>query len=75
MSAKEMFEKLGFNFRKELYKNDVLIQIQFDNNDGSWITISEKEIEYVESHNPKANIPIKLLPAINKILEELRWNK
>ena len=72
MSAKEMFEKLGFNYRKELYKNDEIIEIQFNNNSGTWITISKTKIEYVEEHN-KRELPINLLQAINKQIEELGW--
>lgn len=75
MSAKEMFEKLGFNSRKESYKDNKLIEIQYANyGKGDWITISLEKIEYVEKRNRTDFIPINLLQAINKQVEELHWN-
>lgn len=74
MKAKEMFEKLGFNYRKELYKNDELIEIQFNNHDGTQVTISKEKIEYIENYY-KSQLPFNLLKAINKQVEELGWNK
>ena len=74
MIAKEMFEELGFEYRKELYEKDKLIEIQFNNNNGTWVTISKEKIEYVENHN-KSQLPLNMLKAINKQIEELGWNE
>ena len=73
MTAKEMFEKLGFNYRKELYEKDKLIEIQFNNYNGTWVTISKEKIEYVKDHD-KSKLPLNLLKVINKQIEELGWD-
>lgn len=72
MKAKELFEELGFEYRKELYEKDKLIEIQFNNNNGTWVTISKEKIEYVENCN-KSQLPLNMLKAINKQIEELGW--
>lgn len=70
-SAREMFEELGLDYRKELYRNDELDEIQFSNGD-DWIIISKERIRYVENHNV-CDLPLKFLKPINKLLQELGW--
>ena len=73
ISAREKFSQLGLNYRTELFKNDKLIEIKFSNNDGNWVIISNKKIEYVENHQ-NSKLPLEILKAINKQIEELGWN-
>ena len=75
MNAKEMFEKLGYEERKEEYKNDKIYAITYaDYVNGNWITITLDKIEVV-TNRTKGYLNISMLPAINKQIEELGWNK
>ena len=59
---------------KESDKKDELIEIQYSNySRGNWITISSKTIAYVKGGIRQESIPIYLLQAINKQVEELGW--
>ena len=79
MSAKEMFEKLGYECFDDreyeglpliiLYRNEnngVITKVRFDLPDKKYIT----NIQNIESKNNG-----KLLQAINKQVEELGWNE
>ena len=74
-TAREMFEELGYKEREESYKNNEIISIRYANyRDGNWITIYKNHIECIRN---RANgfLPLNILPAINKQVEELGWNK
>ena len=72
MKAKDIAKDLKFNFRKELYENDKIIEIEFNDGNGTRIVISKEKIEYVEKHNRK-ELPTSLLKLVNKVIEELGW--
>ena len=75
MSAKEMFEKLGYNERKEEFKGDKIYAITFANySKGNWIIITKETIEIVTNRR-NGYLSTSMLPAINKQVEELGWNK
>lgn len=77
MSAKEMFEKLGYEFKKE--KGIGIVYYKFVSNEDKenlcgydWenkVTFFEKQV-YSDKY-----INMDLLQAINKQIEELGWNK
>ena len=86
MSAKEMFEELGFklisygdkeliNYRK--YQQDnVFEQVVFNNNQKNFwcgVTIVKDFNTLIEKHTNPISIDLFLLHAINKQIEELRW--
>ena len=74
MSAKEMFEKLGYKERKDLKPYIGLIKSYFKNYDEIINFYEGKEFmktgEYDGSYS---NISLKELQAINKQIEELGW--
>ena len=75
MSAKEMFKELGYKERKEEFKDDKIYAITFANySEGNWIIITKKTIEIVTNRN-RGYLSTSMLPAINKQIEELGWNK
>lgn len=75
MSAKEMFEELGYNQRTEEFKNDKIYAITFANySKGNWIKITKETIEIVTNRR-SGYLSTSMLPAINKQIEELGWNK
>jgi hypothetical protein len=77
MSAKKMFEKLGYEYKEDdyfiTYENDKLVK---------YVVLFSKEYMCVEI-TPTCNgnihtfvrISEKLLQAINKQIEELGWDK
>ena len=74
MTAKEMFEELGFYFDITEYKN-YKPDYEFIDEDGNAIMfdLEEKKIDigtntYIRIRNPK-----KFVEAINKQIEELGW--
>ena len=74
MSAKEMFEKFGYNERREEFKNDRIYAITYaDYKKGNWIKITKEKIEIVKDRTI-GYLDTLLLPAINKQIEELGWN-
>lgn len=73
MTAREMFEKFGLDDYSIDFKKGGISRIRYTDGNGTWIDISEKEIEYVEKHS-KCNLPTKFLKAINKQIEELGWD-
>lgn len=75
MSAREMFKELGYNERKEEFKDDKIYAITFANySKGNWIKITKETIEIVRNRI-NGYLSISMLPAINKQVEELGWNK
>jgi flagellar basal body rod protein FlgB len=75
MSAKTMFENLGYEERKEEYKNDKIFAITYtDYEDGNWIKITKETIEVVRNRT-NGYLSVSTLPAINKQIEELHWNE
>lgn len=71
MSAKEMFEELGYTNRKEEFINDEIFSITFTNYEkGDWVEITKERIEVVKDRN-KGYLDIPTLQAINKQVEEL----
>lgn len=74
MSAKEMFEKLGYKERTEEFKNDKLIAITYaDYENGNWIEITNKTIKVVKNRRDGC-LFVSELQAINKQIEELGWD-
>lgn len=74
MSAKEMFEKFGYNERREEFKNDrIYAIIHADYRKGNWIKITKETIEVVKNRT-NGYLDTSLLPAINKQIEEL-WGE
>lgn len=83
MSAKEMFEKLGYEYIEYLeYCNSFCYKNKAHNLEGSWLEISFnlniKTIDtYMCNHDSltkfRCNIDMSLLQAINKQVEELGW--
>lgn len=74
MTAKEMFEKLGYEYKKyadyinyEKNVNNTIHMISFDNRSH---TITKHQIS-----DRYLSITIPELQAINKQVEELQWNK
>lgn len=83
MTAKEMFEELGYYYRKtnneiivfevwqnglsELHHNEIL---RFKKYDRKWWELQPKKILHFDLKN---DINIKLFKAINKQIEELGW--
>lgn len=68
MTAKEIFEKLGY-IEKEKY----LTFVEYVNEDGDrhiWFNKNNETIEV-----PEDEFDVSLLKAINKQIEELGWNK
>ena len=73
MSAREMFEKLGYKERKEEYKNNKIYAITYaDYENGNWITITLENIEVV-TNRTKGYLNTSILPAINQQIKELGW--
>ena len=68
MSAKEMFEELGYN---KVVSNDFLIE--YTNYEITKKVVFYKILKEVLSY--EATLTIPLLKAINKQVEELGWNK
>lgn len=72
MSAKEMFEELGYKLDKEPRFGSTISYTQYYS-DGCYriydLVFYDKTIEVQEEH-----INLKLLKAINKQVEELGWN-
>ena len=86
MSAKEMFEQLGYklisygdkelvNYRK--YQQDnIFEQVVFNNNQKKFwcgVTIVKNFDTLIEKHTNPISIDLSLLQAINKQIEELGW--
>ena len=89
MTAKEMFEELGYmrkiqhsiyeyedvKYIKDNNKTNTKRIIEFSNN-GKYIDITEQFKEELPTDNINYNyIDFKELKAINKQVEELQWNK
>ena len=72
MSAKEMFEELGYKFVSDdinyiIYEYDEIFRLKFDKNN---------KIIDIWCERPMYNtLDFEELQAINKQIEELEWNK
>ena len=81
MSAKEMFEELGYFYKN--YGNEIIIFEIWENgfhelkhNEILRFSKNAKERLYLKPHNVlkiECDIPVNLLKAINKQIEELGW--
>lgn len=79
MSAKEMFEKLGYTYQ-EVYFEDELDEINYSEN-GRWalqiiFSLNHKNIIVYRKYEGKSRpiaISVEILQAINKQVEELGW--
>ena len=74
MNAKEMFKKLKLNYRNIKCIDEEIVEILYHNDAGTRVDISKEGIEYVENYNERP-LPLYFLPAVNKQIEEFRWNK
>lgn len=73
MTAKEMFKKIKLNCYDVSYIDNEIVEVLYYN-DNDTVDISKKGITYTENGNKKP-LPLYFLPAVNKQLEELGWNK
>lgn len=75
MSAKEMFEELGYYFDKNNFDkdNDILIY-RADYDRVSNITFYKAGLYSITIYDTGEKISNELLEAINKQIEELHWN-
>lgn len=78
MSAKEMFEELGYEYN-ECYFEGQLDEITYSKS-GRWtpqimFSLNHKTVKVYRQENKSSNFDMKLLKAINKQVEELGWNK
>ena len=67
MSAKELFEELGYEYERNEV-NQICV-CNTDSDEWLWFYLERKTFEYNEE------IYIDLLKAINKQVEELHWNE
>lgn len=78
MSAKGMFEKLGY---KQIENNANYISYKYEFSDGSYIYstirfyLPQQEIEFYYNDDILNSIEVEELQAINKQVEELGWSK
>ena len=77
MSAKEMFEKLGYEYN-ECYFEEDLDEIYYRKK-GKYtpqikFSLNHKCVTVYREGNKSSAFDIKLLQAINKQIEELGWN-
>lgn len=80
MTAKEMFEKLGYEL-DERNKNEILYKMKWEISSSYWVSFNllAKSFEcFITSDSPfepskSYEINIDLLQAINKQVEELGW--
>lgn len=75
MSAKEMFEKLGYEFEITEYDDFKPDYNYVDKNDNViYFDLEDKELIFIPSTKQFIiRKPLELLQAINKQLEELGW--
>ena len=74
MTAKEMFEKLGYKYTK--YGNDIEFNKQFEYAEVKiYFADFAKTIEISSDKDITFTIDIEELQAINKQVEELGWNE
>ena len=73
MSAKEMFEKLGYEYSK-LLSDDGRIYYEHKRNNNQPSNFIMFDLNYKIISND-CDITFKELQAINKQIEELRWNE
>ena len=73
MTAKEMFEELGFNYFE--YDNQIAYEqeIRGYDDDTYYVGITF-DLKYKDIKDTYSEIDMKLLKAINKQVEELGWN-
>ena len=77
MTAKEMFEKLGYEY-SECWFCEELEEIYYQKN-GIYtpqikFSLNRKTISVYRFENKASSFDMKLLQAINKQVEELGWN-
>jgi len=73
MTAKEMFEKLGYKYTR--YGNDIEFYKQFEHAEVKiYFADFAKTIEMSSDKDITFTIDIEELQAINKQVEELGWN-
>lgn len=77
MSAKEMFEKLGYEYIENYFENE-LDEIYYQR-EGKYapkiqFNLNHKCIRVYREVNKSSYFDVKLLQAINKQIEELGWN-
>ena len=77
MTAREMFEKLGYEYN-ECYFERTLDDIYYQKN-GKYtpqirFNLNHKCVQDYREGNKSSAFDIKLLQAINKQIEELGWN-
>lgn len=78
MTAKEMFEELGYEY-DECYFEDTLDEIYYQKK-GEYtpqikFSLNHKVVRVYREGNKSSSFDIKLLRAINKQIEELGWNE
>jgi len=78
MSAKEMFEELGYEYN-ECYFEEKLDEIIYSKR-GRWtpqimFSLNHNVAKVFRQDNKSSSFDIKLLKAINKQIEELGWNE
>ena len=66
MSAKEMFEELGYEYERNEVNQICICNIEYD--EWLWFYLDKRTFEYNEEIN------MDLLKAINKQVEELGWS-
>lgn len=76
MSAKEMFEALGYEYQ-ECYFEEELDEITYIKS-GRWtpqimFSLNHKVVKVYRKENKASSFDMKLLKAINKQIEELGW--
>ena len=76
MSAKEMFEKLGYEFEITEYEEFKPDYNYVDENDNViYFDLEDKELCFMPTNKQMIiRQPLKFIQAINKQVEELGWN-
>ena len=79
MTAKEMFEKLGYEYNPKMVNNAIFL-LDYENDNKEHIIFSEINDTFIKGKFTifggfkGIEITIEELQAINKQIEELRWN-
>ena len=73
MSAKEMFEELGYKQEKDSFDKGIHYGITFNNEGKSYHTYAYGWFKNGVNFDSNLSIDYKLHQAINKQIEELRW--
>jgi len=78
MSAKEMFEELGYEYKESYFNNKlnrIIITDDYKYSTHIIFAIENQSIKATLKNDQAGWVSMKLLKAINKQVEELRWEE